>query len=168
MTNTTYKNNGNDVLNVPQEQGLEKKLSIELDTFHGFTEESVKIIETVSGLADRGSGNILIGIGAVLAISSIFLVVFPAVSVEPEEINSLVLLAGILFIAGAIARLYVYRDISRTNRDIREFNQKMIEKSMNNSSEIRKQIMDDESETRRFNEQMRRDSNPPTPKPNAG
>jgi hypothetical protein len=49
-------------------------------------------------------------------------------SVDPVVLISLVILAGVLLIAGALARLYIYKDISASNRAIREFNQSMVEK----------------------------------------
>lgn len=127
----------------------QNQLSAQMDAFDKFTGLSLRIIDQVSAMADRGSGNILLGMGAVLVIAAVFLILFPTVSVDPIEYIALIVLAGILIIAGALARLYVYRDMSMSSREVRQFNCKMIEMSAEFSSEVRRRQMQEMRETRR-------------------
>jgi hypothetical protein len=124
-------------------------LSEQVDAFAKFTGQSLKIIDQVSAMADRGSGNILLGIGATLVIAAIFLILLPTISVEPVEYIALIVLAGVLIIAGTLARLYVYRDMSMSSREIRQFNWRIIEKSAELSSEVRRRQMEEMSQTRK-------------------
>lgn len=110
-----------------------------LQLFTGFQKEMVTSIREVAAVAERGSSNLLLALGAVTLIAALFMklkiVGVEISSLQPSEVIVITLIAMILLLTGAGIRVFQYKMEQDIAREIRQVGTDLLDKAFTVASD---------------------------------